>query len=130
MQKRFQALLSKSRHHALVELFLLLPYTVPTAVQMLVITDMTTGLVATWQEPLEPNGNVTYTTNTVCRDLRSGATVFSDTVVMLASQAISVPRTPFTLCEVTVTPRTSAGSGPNSTATFETPEEGEGESYR
>lgn len=94
---------------------------------MLTITDgMILELVVTWEEPLEPNGNISYSTDTVCWDLRTGATVFSDAMVMLSMREISIPRAPFTLCEVTVTPQTNAGSGPNTTGSFQTPEEGEG----
>lgn len=104
-----------------------LPYllVVPTEVRILEISDNITNLVISWLEPIEANGNLTYTITIVCENLLSGVVFTNESQTMLSSREVTTTRLPFSLCSVTVTAQTGAGVGPASGANFQTPEEGE-----
>ena len=95
--------------------------------ERLTITDNMTSLFVTWEEPVSANGpgNVTYTVTTTCVELRTGDTLFNNTMVILSAlDPVSITRTPYTRCSVTVTPQTDAGQGPSSSETIDVPEKG------
>lgn len=99
-------------------------FLVPSDVRNLSISDNTTNLIISWEEPSEPNGNISYIRTLVCTDLFNGSVFLNETIVVLFVSEVVLSQRPFIMCTVTVTPQTGAGRGNSSTESIQTPEAG------
>ena len=97
---------------------------VPTEVQMLDITDNIDTLRVTWNQPLEPNGNISYSVTIIGMDSLSGTIFLNETVEVTSLKFDISDRRIFSKYSVIVVPQTQAGMGPVSMTTLQTPEEG------
>ena len=86
-----------------------------------------THILATWTEPMFPNGNLSYRFSITCTSLLEvDITVFieQDLVTMETAVAIEFSVSFYSRYEITVTPFTGAGPGNPATDSFDTDQGG------
>ena len=97
--------------------------TVPSAVLNVMLTESAGSLLATWDAPLSPNGDLQYTLTLDQTDLAS--TIDFPLVINITAQtefSFSPTLSPYHLYTVTVTPFTRAGKGKAGTDSVQTNE--------
>ncbi len=102
-----------------------LVFLVPSAVSNVTVSVMADGLLVTWSEPENPNGELLFNITLAQDDLASMDTILPElsTTTALTESFFSLSLLPYHLYTATVTPFTGAGGGEEDMGSLQTEED-------